>query len=186
MLIFTLAAMGLGISRVAGGTLEFNVLLLAVAGFALFFFTAGLFLARRLANGSSSQSRFAKLFGDPASQIPAFSALLLFILLIMMSQRLPMAGPDSLFGLGLLCVVLGLGLSRILTIEWLPLCGLIGIAGLEYAWHDRSFYPEVSMLPLYWNVGFYAIFSIYPACLWKSVPLPRKFRFTSSMRTTHR
>ena len=165
VLVFTLVAMSLSISRVAGGGWEVGSLLWVIAGFSLFFFAAGLFIARRLGTqmlAEAAGSRTARLFGSPAAQIPAFSALLPFILLIMMSQRLPMAVPTPLFGLALLCGVLVLGLSRLLVLAWLPLCGLVGVAGLAYAWHARSFDPASPAIPLYWYLGFYALFTVFP------------------------
>lgn len=164
VLVLTLGAMGICILKASGTDLHFGSLLWVLAGFSVFFFAAGLFIARRVGSrlGSQSGSGTSKLFGGPAAQIPAFSALLPFLLLIMMSQRLPMAEPAPIFGLGLLCCVLVLGLSRLLTLSWLPLCGLVGVAALEYAWHARQFDPEAQTSPMLWYVGFYLLFTTFP------------------------
>ncbi|MEO6004213.1 MAG: DUF2339 domain-containing protein [Opitutus sp.] len=164
VLVLTLGAMAICIFKATGVDVEFSSLLWVIAGFSVFFFAAGLFVAKRLGSRlqEPSGSRTSALFGGPAAQIPAFSALLPFLLLIMMSQRLPMAVPTPLFGLALLCAVLVLGLSRLLTLSWLPLCGLIGVAALEFAWHARQFDPEAATTPLLWYVAFYALFAIFP------------------------
>ena len=70
-------------------------ILLVIGGFAVLFFAAGLFLARRLGDRmSGGAGRTRGLFGDARGQIPAFSALLPFMLLVMMTQRLPLANPS--------------------------------------------------------------------------------------------
>jgi hypothetical protein len=164
VLIFTLGAMGLCIFRASGASAESSGLLWVIAGFSLFFFAAGLFLARRLGArlAQASGATVSKFFGNTAAQIPAFSALLPFALLIMMSQRLAMTNPSPLFGLALLLCALVWGLSRLLTIDWLPLCALIGTAALEYAWHARWFDRENASGPLSWYLGYYALFALAP------------------------
>jgi uncharacterized membrane protein len=167
VLLLTLGAMGVCIFKVPGTAVDFGGLLWVVAGFAVFFFAAGLFLARRLGLRrlpvGEGANPLTRLFGDTSAQIPAFSALLPFLLLIMMSQRLAMPVPSSLFGLGLLCCLLVLGLSRLLLIPWLPLCGLVGVAALEFAWHARRFDVAQNVtLPLFWYLGFYALFAVFP------------------------
>ncbi len=139
--------------------------LLVVAGFAVLFFFAGIFLVRRLGDRLTDAGSMSRIFGDARAQIPAFSALLPFLLLIMMSARLPLVNPSPVFGLALLLVVLTLGLASILAIEWLPACALAGLAGLEYAWSARHFSVEEPATPLAWYLIFYAIFMVYPFAL---------------------
>jgi uncharacterized membrane protein len=129
----------------------------------VFFFAAGLFLAKKLGDKFSLRLGVGSaFFGGPRAQIPAISALLPFVLLIMMSQRLALHNPSPLFGLALLLVVLVLGLARLLAIEWLPACALAGVGALEYAWHARLFAPDAAATPLAWYLGFYAVFAIFP------------------------
>ena len=164
VLVFTLGAMGVSIFKVTGADGEFGSLLWLIAGFSLFFFAAGLFIARRfgsrLANQASGTA--SQFFGNTAAQIPAFSALLPFALLIMMSQRLQILDPAPLFGLALLLCALVLGLTRLLKIEWLALCALLGTAALEYAWHARYFDAGTAISPLLWYAGFYGLFAAFP------------------------
>lgn len=79
-----------------------------------------------------------------------------------MSQRLALPNPSPVFGLALLLVVLVLGLTRLLSIAWLPLCGLAGLAALGYAWHARHFAATNAATPLLWYLGFHAVFAVFP------------------------
>jgi uncharacterized membrane protein len=165
VLLLTLVAAGVWIFQVPATVAAAPSLLLVIGSFAVVFFAAGLWIARRLGDRLSSVGGAPTLpsfFGDTRAQIPAFSALLPFVLLIMMTARLPLANPSSVFGLALLLVVLVLGLAAILAIEWLPACALLGVAGLEYAWRSRHFTSIDATVPLAWYLTFYAIFTVYP------------------------
>ncbi len=163
--LLTLIAAGVWIFQVPATVAAVPSLLLVIGGFAVLFFAAGLFLARKLGDRlstSASPQSLPSFFGDARAQIPAFSALLPFVLLIMMTARLPLANPSPVFGLALLLVVLVLGLAAILAIAWLPACALLGVAGLEYAWRARHFTSTDASVPLAWYLTFYAIFTVYP------------------------
>ncbi len=164
VLVLTLASTAVCLAKPAGVILEPAAVLLVLGGFGLFFFGAGLFLSRRLGSrlGNGDTGRASAVLGDARAQIPAFSALLPFILLVMMSQRLDLPNPSSLFGLALLFTVLVLGLARLLTIAWLPACALAGVAAVEAAWHARHFSPAAAAAPLAWYLGFYLLFAAYP------------------------
>jgi uncharacterized membrane protein len=109
-----------------------------------------------------------KLFGnitDPANlsiQLPALSATLPFLLLIMITLQLPLTNPAPVFGLGLLLVILLLGMSEIFSLDLLPAVALVCILALEHTWHFEHFDPAHAMLPLIWYLGFYGLFTIFP------------------------
>src|SRR5207248_9453800 len=113
-------------------------------------------------------SRAPNLFGnitDPANlsvQLPALSATLPFLLLIMVALQLPLANPSPVFGLGLLLVILLLGMSEIFSLDLLPAVALVSVLGLEHAWQFEHFDPTHAALPLIWYLGFYALFTIFP------------------------
>jgi uncharacterized membrane protein len=160
-LVLTLAAAGLWLGH---GTITAHgpheaAFLVVVGGFAVLFFAAGIFLARRLGRGADAP---ASPFHDPRAQIPVVSALLPFVLLVMMTQRLPLTNPSPVFGLALLLVALTLGLTRLLTLAWLPACALAGVAALEYAWWARHSADSNPALALGWFVGFHAVFTVFP------------------------
>jgi uncharacterized membrane protein len=163
VLVLTLVATGLWIFQVPATVSAEPALLLVLGGFAVLFFGAGLFVARRLGDRlRTAGDATSSVFGDVRAQIPAFSALLPFLLLIMMTQRLPLENPSPIFGLALLLVVLTLGLAAILSLEWLPACALAGVAALEYAWQARHATSRDPALSLGWFVLFYAVFAAYP------------------------
>ena len=163
VLVLTLTVTGLWVFRVPATLAATPSLLLVIGGFAVVFFAAGIFLARRLGDRlGNGAEKGANIFGDVRGQIPAFSALLPFLLLVMMTQRLPLANPSPVFGLALLLVVLTLGLAFILTIEWLPACALVGVAALEYAWRARHAALDTAPLTLAWYALFYGVFTVYP------------------------
>jgi uncharacterized membrane protein len=163
VLVLTLLATALCIFRVPAAVVVEPSLLLVIGGFAVFFFAASIWLVRKLGDRLPvAEGGASRLLGDTRAQIPAFSSLLPFLLLIMVCARLPVPDPSAVFGLGLLLVVLTLGLARLLVIEWLPACALAGMAALEYTWHARHFSPPDAALPLAWYAGFYAVFAVYP------------------------
>ena len=179
VLTLTLLATALWILRVPATLAVSNDLLFVIGGFAVLFFAAGFFLVRRLGERLAPMTGAgAGLLGGPRGQLPAFSALLPFLLLIMMTQRLPLANPSPVFGLALLLVVLVLGLTAILLrsraaadpagtqaqdgLAWLPACALAGLSGLEYTWHARWSVSANAGVPLAWYLLFHAVFAIYP------------------------
>jgi uncharacterized membrane protein len=163
VLVLTLVGAGLCIFQVPADVVFEPSLLLVIGGFSVFFFFAGLWLARRFGDRLPAADSWAGgLLGDARSQLPAFASLLPFLLLIMVCARLGVPDPSAVFGLGLLLVVLTLGLARLLVAGWLPACALAGVAALEYIWHVRHFSAAAPVLPLAWYAGFYAVFSAYP------------------------
>lgn len=162
VLVLTLGAAGVCIMKASLALELSSSLFFIVGGFAVFFFAAGLFLARRFADAPRDARGLERLLGHPAAQIPAFATLLPFILLVMMSQQLPLPNPTPLFGLALLLSILALGLTRLMSIEWLPACALAGLAALEFAWHSAHFSPAHATTVLAWDAGFYLLFAVLP------------------------
>ena len=163
VLVLTLLATGMFIFRVPAEVILGPSLLVVIGGFSVFFFFAGLWLVRSLGERLPAlDRRFSGVLGDARGQVPAFAALLPFLLLIMACVRLAVPNPSAVFGLGLLLVVLTLGLARLLVAQWLPACALAGTAALEYVWHARHFSAEAPGLALAWYAVFYVVFAAYP------------------------
>ncbi|QYM79198.1 DUF2339 domain-containing protein [Horticoccus luteus] len=165
VLVLTLAAAAAWIFQLPVAATSVPSLLLVGGVFVGFFFAFGLLLWRRAGERLQeipTPSAWTAIFGDARAQIPAFSALLPFVLLMLMSQRLPLADPSPLFGGALLLAVLTLGVAWIFTLAWLPLCALIGIAGVEYLWHQRWAAAPGATTPLAWYALFYALFAVFP------------------------
>ena len=96
------------------------------------------------------------------AQIPALSAILPFLLLIMVVLRMPLTNPSPVFGLAMVLVVLLLGVARWTDTEWLTAVGLVCSVALEYAWHGEHFKVEAAVVPLIWYLAFTAVFTVFP------------------------
>jgi hypothetical protein len=165
VLLLTLIAMGAWLLRIPSELAGLPTSLFILAAFAIFFIVTASWASRR---SITAGTRAPKLFGDitdPGNlsvQLPALSAALPFLLLIMVTLRLPLVNPSAVFGLALLLVLLLLSMSAILLLDVLPAVGLACVLALEHAWHFQHFDPERAMVPLVWYLGFYAVFSVFP------------------------
>src|SRR5947208_300057 len=165
VLLLTLVAIGGWLLRIPTELTGLPTALFILAGFAIFFMVAASWASRR---SITAGTRAPKLFGDitdPGNfsvQLPALSAALPFLLLIMATLRLPLANPSPVFGLALLLVILLLGMSEVFSLGELPAVALVSVLVLEHAWHFEHFDPAQASLPLLWYLGFYALFTAFP------------------------
>src|SRR5947207_2004342 len=120
VLLLTLLALGAWLFHIPSELTGLATALFLLGGFAIFFFVAASLACRRLlAAPGAVNTRAPSLFGniaDPTNlsvQLPALSATLPFLLLIMVTLRLPLANPSAVFGLALLLIVLILGMTEI-------------------------------------------------------------------------
>ncbi len=170
VLILTLIAAGMWVFKIpveAGMTLG---LLAVVGGFAVFFSGASLWLARKFAGTDEN--------ADVGRFLPGMATVLPFLLLVMAVARLHIGEPSEVYGLALLLVVLTLGLAKLLKQEWLPLCALIGVLAVEYAWRGSGYlnglshevygstnlerWRAIALSGVCWAVGFHAVFAAFP------------------------
>ncbi|HUJ44532.1 MAG TPA: DUF2339 domain-containing protein [Opitutaceae bacterium] len=163
-LVLTLIATGLWILQVPLELADLSTTLLLAGGFGVLFFGAGVYALRKLARGPAADAAAPAWLTDPAGaeHLPAFSAALPVLLLVLVLLRLPLATPSPVFGLALLLAVLLLGLARMLENGLLPLVALGGTALLEYVWLEHGFSAAAASVTLAWNIGFYALFAIFP------------------------
>ena len=165
MLLLTLIAVGGWLLRIPSELTGLPTALFILGGFAIFFLVGASWACRRFVKEGTPAP---KLFGDitdPGNlsvQLPALSAAMPFLLLIMVTLRLPLVNPSAVFGLALLLVILLLGMSEMLLLDVLPAIGLACVLALEHAWHFQHFDPTRATLPLTWYLGFYALFTIFP------------------------
>jgi uncharacterized membrane protein len=171
VLLLTLAATGALIFKIPSDLTGLPASFFLLGAFAVFFVLASGWLARKFQPDIfKSGLSFAGDVNAPeamAGLLPASSAVLPFLLLIMASLRLPLADPSPVFGLALLLVVLLLGLARMFALSWMPLVGLISTFAVECAWHFSRFDPANPMLIapaklLAWYVIFFAVFQAFP------------------------
>jgi hypothetical protein len=165
VLLLTLVAIGVWLLRIPNELTGLPTALFMLGGFAIFFSIAASWACRRL---TKAGTHTPKLFGDITDtgnlsvQLPALSATLPFLLLIIVTLRLPLANPSPVFGLALLLVILLLGISELFSFGVLPAVALVCVLALEHAWHFQHFDPARASLPLFWYVGFYALFTAFP------------------------
>jgi hypothetical protein len=166
VLVLTLVAVGASVLRVPADLTGLPMTLVLLGGFAIFFLAAATWACRRFVVPATAPG--PNLFGkltEPtnlAVQLPALSAILPFLLLIMMTLRLPLADPSAVFGLALLFAFLLLGMAKILSLDMLPAVALASVLALEHAWHLQHFDPARATLPLIWYLVFYTVFSVFP------------------------
>jgi len=169
VLLLTFVVIGGWIFRIPVELTGLPTSLFLLGGFAIFFMLVTVWACRRLLAGAGvATTTRGKLFGavtDPASfaiQLPALSATLPFLLLIMVALRLPLTNPSPIFGLALVFVVLLLGMAKIFSLDSTAAVGLGSTLALEYAWHFARFNPDHALPPLAWYIGFAAVFTIFP------------------------
>lgn len=143
-----------------------NSWLLVLGGVSVAFIGLGVWLWKKFATASSASGDQLAVSGNAAiaTMIPPISAGLPFLLLIMVTVRLPLADPSSVFGLALLLSVLLLGLAKLLRIGALAPVALAGVAFLEFAWQANHFSATSGNagLALGWHLGFAVLFFAYP------------------------
>src|SRR5438552_8187162 len=168
VLLLTLLALGAWLFHIPSELTGLATALFLLGGFAIFFLVAAGWACRRLLSAPGATAHAPSLFGniaDPANlsvQLPALSATLPFLLLIMVTLRLPLANPSAVFGLALLLIVLILGMTKIFSLDVLPAVGLVSVLALEHTWHFQHFDPARATVPLIWYLVFYAVFSVFP------------------------
>ncbi len=138
---------------------ELPSLLAVIGGFAIFFYAGGLWAGRRIratfpeTGGAGSllhqdlRSIFESRPAALAAEVPALSAILPFLLLLMATGRLPLANPTPVFGLGMLLAVLLLGLALFGKMDVLTPVSLGCVLALQYVWHNQHFSPQAPWTP---------------------------------------
>lgn len=128
MLLLTLIAIGGWLLRIPSELTGLPTALCILGGFAIFFLVVASWACRHFVKAGT---RAPKLFGDitdPGNlsvQLPSLSVAMPFLLLTMVTLRLPLVNPSAVFGLALLLVILLLGVSEILLLDVLPAIGLV-------------------------------------------------------------
>ncbi len=168
VLLLTLVATGALIAKIPATLTGLPSSFFLLGAFAVFFVVASVWLVRRVAPGALKAG--GKISGNFASaeslgaMLPATSAMLPFLLLVMATLRLPLLNPSPVFGLALLLVALLLGMAVLFAMEALPLIGLAGVFALECVWHFGRFDVErvSAQLPLTWYLVFLGVFAAFP------------------------
>ena len=171
VLLLTLAATGALIFKVPADLTGLPTSFFLLGAFAVFFVAASVWLVRKFMPDAFKTglkiSEDAPLPESMAALLPASSAVLPFLLLVMATLRLPLNNPSPVFGLALLLVVLLLGLAKIFALDWMPILGLVSVFAVECAWHFSRFdlsNPHLvsPSLLLGWYLIFFAVFALFP------------------------
>ena len=177
-LVLTLAGAGFWLARIPGNLTGLPSGLFLLAGFAVLFCAIGIFLPRlaqqwrgRFVTDAGSLDALWRGTGQPdlVSQLPAMSAITPFLLLIMLTLKLPLVSPSPVFAVALLLVAMALGLTRWLGMDWLPAVGLACVLALEHTWHFGHFRTEAATVPLLWYLGFAGVFTAFPFLFWRKL-----------------
>jgi hypothetical protein len=170
VLLLTLGATGGLIFKIPEDLTGLPSSFFVLGAFAVFFFVVSVWLIRKYSpDVFKTGLKFGEDLSNPAdvaALLPACSVILPFLLLIMATLRLPLTNPSPVFGLALLLVVLLLGVTKLLSLDWMPLIGLICVMALECAWHFDHFERTLGLinppLSLMWYLIFFAIFAVFP------------------------
>ncbi|HEY1489568.1 MAG TPA: DUF2339 domain-containing protein, partial [Verrucomicrobiae bacterium] len=170
VLLLTLGATGALIFKIPETLTGLPTSFFLLGAFAVFFLAVSVWLIRKYSpDVFKTGLRFGEDLSSPAdvaALLPACSVILPFLLLIMATLRLPLTNPSPVFGLALLLVVLLLGVTKLLSLDWMPLIGLICVMSLESAWHFEHFERKHGLvspsLSLTWYLVFLAIFAVFP------------------------
>ena len=164
VLLLTLVVAGFWIAGATVQDVQFSEALLVIGAAAAFFFGAGAFLGRRRGGGFNAGGASSVACGSPDSplMVPSLSASLPFLLLILVAVKFRPANPSAVFGLGALLLTFLLILVRMVRLDVLLAIGLGSIALLEWAWQSAALDPQLALIPLAWEVAFYAVFLLFP------------------------
>jgi len=165
MLLLTLIAIGGWLLRIPSELTGLPTTLFVLGGFAIFFLVAASWIGRHFMKAGTPAPKLFGYITDPGNlsvQLPALSAAMPFLLLIMVTLRLPLVNPSTVFGVALLLVILLLGMTEMLLLDVLPAVGLACVLALEHTWYFQHFDSMQAALPLAWYLGFYALFTIFP------------------------
>ncbi len=166
VMVLTLAATGALIFKIPTTLTGLPTSFSLLGVFAIFFVVISVWAVRKLKPDAFARGlKLNEDFAQPdnlAALLPAFSAALPFLLLIMATLRLPLTNPAPVFGLALLLVVLLLGLAKMFSFDWLPAVALVCVTALECAWHFNRFDPASASQPLMWYLIFFAGFALFP------------------------
>ena len=170
VMVLTLAATGALIFKIPVELTGLPTSFFLLGAFAIFFVAVSVWAVRKLKPDTLTKAiplnEDALQSENLAAFLPACSAVLPFLLLIMATLRLQLANPSPVFGLALLLIVLLLGVAKMFSQDWLSVIGLACVAALECAWHFNRFdaaSPNLSPnLPLTWYLVFFAVFALFP------------------------
>ena len=161
-LLCTLIAVGLWLEVGSAGIDDLDAFLGVTAGIGIFFFSAGMFLMRRLTSGTELSRQV----------IPAMGAGMPFLLLLMVVAKLPVLSPTPILAVAFLLAILLLGLAIISRVSWIAAVALLGTWAVEREWHTLHFSALNPAIPFGWYIVFALLFIGYAFFAQKGEQLP--------------
>lgn len=161
-LLGTIAAAALWVLTGSAQIDDLDSFLGVASGIGIFFFAAGMFLARRLTSSAGATQRL----------IPAFGAGMPFLLLLMVVAKLPVLSPTPIFAVAFLLAILLIGLAIVSRFSWIAAVALVGAWAVAREWHTLHFSLLNPAIPLGWYVVFALLFIGYAFFAQKGEPLP--------------
>ncbi|MBM3847797.1 MAG: DUF2339 domain-containing protein, partial [Verrucomicrobia bacterium] len=132
--------------------------LVIVGGIAVFFLFASLLMMRLFTKARDEAPPPAWL-----SDLPAASALMPFMLLILATLQLRLANPSPVFALGLALANLLLSAARSFARPLLALVGLVSVVALQFAWRMSGSVDLLQgWIPLAWHLAFATLLFVFP------------------------
>ncbi len=154
-------------------------MLVVIGGFAALFITAGRFAISKSTAKSGSDAgkeetmdaQLGHMLGvhgaELAIQVPVSAAVLPFFLLMIVAGQLPLSNPSPVYGLALVLAGALLAMGLLARMDLLVPTSLLCVLGLELLWHQVHFQAEARWIALFWNLTFYAIYTVFPF-LWRA------------------
>ncbi len=122
--------------------------------------------ARRLeasrGGSESSVPTWLQAFERLEAHLPALSAVLPFLLLILMTVQLPLDSPLPVYATALFLGGLLLAMTRFVAMRGLPAVGLVCTVLLQATWLGKGVDEATAHVSLYWAIGFYALYFLFP------------------------
>jgi len=156
---------------------ELGYMLLVIGVFAVFFLIAAVWALRSfiaagawVGAGAAAASKAGApragmpvpLTAEQVTQMASLTAVLPFLLLILVVQHLSLADPSPVFGLAALLVVLLLGVVARFGVDLLAPISLAALLLLEHTWHVRSYTTDYVWTSVLWYLGFGAAYFLFP------------------------
>jgi uncharacterized membrane protein len=170
--VLTMLAAACWIVQAPPPSAQLPIVLMVIAGFAIFLTGAALYAARmvfaapkRHPAAGVGASPVPALSRDQFADLAALAAAQPFLLLILVAQRLPAPDPSPIFGLAALLVLLFLGVSASFRAALLAPVTLASVLLLEYVWHVQRLTPPQAPLAAGWYLGLALVIFLFPfAC----------------------
>jgi hypothetical protein len=161
VLVLTLVTIGSALFHVPAAVTGTPIELWLIAAFGGLFFFAGTWAARKIFDSRTTPApeQQKKIW---TATFPALSALLPFLLLILVVARLKLPDPSTVFGLATFLLVLAFFSVARFNVDPVGAAAAVALLSLELTWHEAQFDPLRPGIPLAWYAGFFALLLAFP------------------------